>query len=222
MNVQTLMLRLESDREIIEKAHLLRGFFATKFNEYVLLHQHQADEFIYSYPLIQYKMIDNIPTIIGINEGVEVLKEIYDGYDSLKLGEHEYRIFQREIIIKEQEFGISDKFHKYTLLTPWFALNQKNFREYLDLNQKDKREKLRKIMIGNIITMSKGLGYVVDKEIKLDAELRDVRSSFKGKEITAFKGNFIVNFEIPVLLGIGKSVSRGFGTIKRLEEPKSR
>ena len=77
-------------------------------------------------------MIDNTPTIIGINEGVEVLKEIYVGYDSLKLGEHEYRIFQREIIIKEQEFGISDKFHKYNFSTPWFALNQKNFREYLN------------------------------------------------------------------------------------------
>jgi len=28
-----------------------------------------------------------------------------------------------------------------------------------------------------------------------------------------FKGNFMVNFEIPDYWGIGKSVSRGFGTL---------
>ena len=70
-------------------------------------------------------------------------------------------------------------------------------------------------MIGNIIAVSKGLSYVVDREIKLDAELVEVRSPFKGQEITTFNGEFIVNFNIPDLLGIGKSVSRGFGTIKK-------
>ena len=214
MLLKTLTLKLESDKKITEKPHQLRGFFATKFNEYILLHQHQAGEFIYNYPLIQYKMIGGTPTILGINEGTEVLKEIYDKYDSIKLGNHEYKIYQREVIIKEQEFGISDKFHKYQFQTPWFALNQKNFKEYSNINQKDRREKLRKILIGNIITMSKGLGYVVNTEIKLDAELTGVRSSFKGNEITAFNGEFIVNFEIPDLFGIGKSVSRGFGTVR--------
>jgi len=215
MLLKTLTLKLESDKEISGKSHLLRGFFATKFNEYVLLHQHHLDKFIYSYPLVQYKILNNIPTVIGISEGVEVLKEVYDKYDSIKLGENEYRIYQREIIVREQEFGVSDKFHKYEFLTPWFALNQKNFPEYLELNRKDGKEKLRKIMIGNIITMSKGFSYVVDKEIKLDAELTEFRSSFKGQRITAFNGEFIVNFNIPDLLGIGKSVSSGFGTIKK-------
>jgi hypothetical protein len=217
MLLKTLTLKLESDKQIQEHSYKLRGFFATKFNEYVLLHQHQADRFIYSYPLIQYKMIDKMPRIIGINEGVEVLKEIYDGYDSIKLGEHEYKIFQREIVIKEHEFGVSDKFKKYQFLTPWFALNQENFENYLKLDFEKKKEKLRKIMIGNIISMSKGLKYTVDKEIKLDTKLRQICSSFKGRKITAFKGEFIVNFNIPDLLGIGKSVSRGFGTVKKIQ-----
>lgn len=215
MLLKTLTLKLESDKQIQEQAHKLRGFFATKFNEYALLHQHQGDRFIYSYPLIQYKIIDKVPTIIGINEGIDVLKEIYDGYDSIKLGEQEYRIFQREIVIKEHDFGVSDKFQKYQFLTPWFALNQKNFGDYMKLDSKKRKEKLRRIMIGNIMSMSKGLKYTVDKEIKLDTRLRQVRSSFKGREIFAFRGEFVVNFNIPSLLGIGKSVSRGFGTVKK-------
>jgi hypothetical protein len=31
-----------------------------------------------------------------------------------------------------------------------------------------------------------------------------------------FKGTFAVNFELPDYIGLGKSVSRGFGTIKRV------
>jgi len=215
MKVKTLTLTLESDKQILEQAHKLRGFFATKFNEYVLLHQHHGDKFIYSYPLIQYKILNKTPTIIGINEGIDVLKEIYDGYDSIKLGDSEYKIFERGISIKEHEFGTSEKFQKYHFLTPWFALSQKNFEEYMKLDLEKRKEKLRKIMIGNIISMSKGLKYTVDKEIKLDTKLRQVHSSFKGREIIAFKGEFIVNFNIPDLFGIGKSVSRGFGTVKK-------
>ena len=215
MDIQTLNLRLKSDKEIHSHGNKLRGFFARKFNEYALLHQHQGNKFIYSYPLIQYKILDKTPHIIGINEGIDVLKEIYDGYDTIKLGNSEYKIFQREISIKEHEFGISDKFQKYQFLTPWFALNQENFDGYMKLDSRERRAKLRKIMIGNIISMSKGLKYTVGKEIKLDTQVRQVRSSFKGREIIAFSGEFIVNFKIPNLLGIGKSVSRGFGTVRR-------
>ncbi len=215
MNLKTFTLTLESDRQIQEQAHKLRGFFATKFNEYVLLHQHQGGRFIYSYPLIQYKIIDKIPILIGINEGIDVLKEVYDGYDTLKLGGSEYRIFERGISIKEQEFGVSVFFHRYRFLTPWFALNQENFDGYMKLDPPERREKLRKIMIGNIISMSKGLKYTVDKEIKLDTNLREFSSSFKRRDIVGFKGTFTVNFSIPDLLGVGKSVSRGFGTIKQ-------
>ncbi len=216
MILKTLTLTLESNKQILEQAHKLRGFFATKFNEYALLHQHQGGRLIYSYPQIQYKIIDKVPTIIGINKGISVLKEIYDGYDTLKLGDNKYKIFGRGISIKEQEFGISDKFHKYQFLTPWFALSQKNFDQYMKLDPAKRKEKLRTIMIGNILSMSKGLKYTVDKEIKLDTQLRQVHSSFKGREIIAFRGEFIVNFNLPDLLGIGKSVSRGFGTVKRI------
>lgn len=69
-------------------------------------------------------------------------------------------------------------------------------------------------MIGNLISMSKGLNYTVDKEIKLDANLKEFSSSFKRREIIGFTGTFTINFHIPDFLGIGKSVSRGFGTVK--------
>ncbi|SNQ60757.1 hypothetical protein MNV_2010005 [Candidatus Methanoperedens nitroreducens] len=58
MHFKTFTLTLASARPIQGTSAELRGFFATKFNEYSLLHQHNADKFIYRYPLVQYKMID--------------------------------------------------------------------------------------------------------------------------------------------------------------------
>jgi len=77
----------------------LRGFFATSFNEYALLHQHTADKLIYKYPLIQYKMLQGKPMVLGINEGAEVLKEIYDKFDEIKIGESKYTIMERGVTL---------------------------------------------------------------------------------------------------------------------------
>ena len=109
MILHTFTLTLGSTRPIHGTAPELRGFFATKFTEYTELHQHAADTFIYRYPVVQYKMINNVPTVIGINEGAEVLKKIYDEYQEIRLGANTYQIVERGIALKDEEFGISDK-----------------------------------------------------------------------------------------------------------------
>jgi hypothetical protein len=47
-------------------------------------------------------------------------------------------------------------------------------------------------------------------------KLNEVSTSLKGTPMLGFLGTFSVNFEIPDYWGIGKSVSRGFGTVKRV------
>lgn len=215
MNLLVFTLSLASTRPFKESGAQLRGFFATKFNEYQLLHQHDTDKFIYQYPMVQYKMIGRTPMVIGINEGAEVLKEIYDEYDKINLNGNEYEIVERGITYKKEDFGISDKLIKYDFVTPWFALNQKNYRKYLYSGRDQQLELLRKNLVGNMLSMSKSLGYQVPEMIKCHTELQKRSSSLKGNEILVFKGSFVTNFQIPDYLGLGKSVSRGFGTVKR-------
>ncbi|MGR3319528.1 MAG: CRISPR-associated endonuclease Cas6 [Candidatus Anammoxibacter sp.] len=63
------------------------------------------------------------------------------------------------------------------------------------------------------------VGYTVQEPIKANiGKLREVRTSLKGTPMLGFIGTFSVNFEIPDYWGIGKSVSRGFGTVKRVSE----
>lgn len=215
MDLKILSLTLTSTRPIQESGAQLRGFFATKFNEYSLLHQHDADKFIYRYPMVQYKMIHRTPTVLGINEGAEVLKEIYDEYDKITLNGNEYEIAERGITYKKEDFGISEKLIKYDFLTPWFALNQENYRKYISSNNEQQAELLNRNLVGNILSMSKSLDYQVPDKIKCHIEVKEQSSSLKGNDIIAFRGFFVTNFQIPDLLGLGKSVSRGFGTVKR-------
>lgn len=123
MKLQTFTLTLASTRPINGSASQLCGFFSTKFNKYTLLHQHNTDHFIYQYPLVQYKIIEGAPIVIGINEGAEVLKEIYDQYDEIHLNGSVYEIMERGISVRSQEYGLTDEIHHYRFATPWFALN---------------------------------------------------------------------------------------------------
>jgi hypothetical protein len=222
MILHTFTLTLGSTRPIHGSAHELRGFFATKFNEYAELHQHNADKFIYRYPVVQYKMIGNVPTVIGINEGAGVLKQIYDEYDEIRLGENTYQIVERGIAVRDEEFGLSEKIHSYEFVTPWLALNQENYRKFYTLKGKAERDEfIRKILIGNIISMSKSLGYDVPGRINCDARVRFRKDRLKDVSVMAFTGGFCANFLIPDYLGIGKSVSRGFGAVKQIRaEPE--
>ncbi len=218
MILKLFTLSLASTRPIHASSAELRGFFATRFNEFALLHQHAADKLIYRYPLVQYKIIDSTPVVIGINDGAEVLKEVYDKYDEIKLGEEVYEIVEKGISVRNQEFGITDMIHFYEFATPWLALNQENYMKYYNLGGREERvEFLRKTLIANLLSMSKSLDYQVPGRIKCDVQVKARKSRLKDINVMSFIGGFCANFLIPDYVGIGKSVSRGFGAVVRRE-----
>lgn len=218
IDLEIFTLTLESDRPIAGSAAQLRGYFATKFNEYVLLHHHNdAGEFVYRYPLVQYKIIDRIPTVIGINEGSGLLKEIYHLSPSIRLGDTEYRIVRKGVDVRKVSFGLDDTFHSYDFVTPWLALNQKNYqRFYRARNAGERHDLLRRTLAGNLLSMSKSLGYQVPDRISSEVEVQPLKRRLKNVNVMAFAGRFHTNFQIPDYLGIGKSVSRGFGAVQQI------
>lgn len=217
MNLKILRLTLHSDSPMRGDGAKLRGFFATSFNEYAPLHQHSTDKLIYSYPLIQYKMLNGAPLVLGINEGAEILREIYDKFDEIKLGENSYRIMERAVTAKNEEFGCTEEILSYRFASPWLALSQENYARYIAASDEARRDLLRRILVGNILSASKGLGYVAKEHIRLDLErMKDEICMLKGTKVTGFRGEFTTCFAIPDHMGLGKSVSRGFGAIVKL------
>jgi len=218
MKVKTLFFHFTCDESVKGTADKLRGFFADKFGEYTLIHHHLTNnELLYKSPLIQYKLFNGKPIVIGINEGADILQKIHEDIDYLKIGRTEYQIKEKSIVLKTDYFGIVKNDIHYFFLIPWLALNEKNYEKYQKLGIWAERKKLlESILVGNIISMSKSLGYTVSEPIKANIiKLKEIPTKLKGTPMLGFLGTFTVNFEIPDYWGIGKSVSRGFGTIRR-------
>ena len=220
MKLKILLMTFESNDDFKEDAGCLRGFFASKFNEFVELHNHITDKYVYSYPLIQYKMFDQRPLIVGINNGVDILKEILDQFEIITLNDTDYEITERSMTIRKEDFCLTKKIHFYEFITPWAALNQKNHERYMLIkNEESRAALLRKILTGNLLSMSKTFGYTVPDTIKCDIDLMSREMKFKGRDFISFCGGFMVNFCIPDYLGIGRSVSKGHGTVRKWYGP---
>ena len=217
---RTEMLLSLSERLSAHETPKVRGAIASQYPQLLLLHNHKGDQFRYGTPLIQYKVLDGQITILGIGEGAEVLRAISFDQDRLAIGDRVLIILERRVNLSNITLGIIQYPVHYEFLAPWFAFNEENYRRYQADRAVERRKLLERILIGNILSMSKGLGYVVKEEIKVSRlDVYPVRTPvrFKGIEMTGLKGTFAVNFELPDLIGLGKSVSRGFGTIRRVK-----
>ena len=214
--IQTAKLILELDKKSkYQDAQKLRGFFANTFSNINLFHNHEeCGKSIYRYSKIQYRFFNNRPTVLAFGDAVDLIKTHYDSFNSIMIGSYEYPIMEKQLIFEEQSLSISDDIYYYKFFTPWYPLNQENYKTYQTLNTlKEKEHLLERILITNILNMSKALGYFVEKNIEVQLFVKPVKSSVKDINIITFKGNFKSNMILPNYIGLGKSVSRGFGTI---------
>ena len=198
-------------------AHKLRGYFGNIFREHSpLLHNHyETGELRYKYPLVQYKVLDRIPTLVAIEEGARLLTSLFLNIRELDIDGQKFEVFSKNIESRQVEAGFSDELHQYNFRTLWMALNQDNFKRFLEESKTGRQQMLDKILVGNILSFFKGIDLRLEKEQKLMAKVKVLEKStrFKEREMMAFEGSFVVNAFLPAYIGLGKGVSRGFGTI---------
>lgn len=219
MRIRTVILNFTCDEPVKARADKLRGFFASRFGEYTLVHHHLGDKhLLYQTPLIQFKIVEGKPLVLGINEGAAILRQIYEEIDYIKIGTTQYKITNKKLFLMDDNFGTAVRFIPYTFLTPWLALNEENYEKYQCLGSwGGRKELLEKILIGNILSVAKSLNYTVTEPIQTEIkEMKETKTKLKGTPMLGFLGGFLVNFEIPDYWGLGKSVARGFGTVKRV------
>ena len=215
MNVSVFYLIFDVIKNI--PPHKIRGYFGRRYDDYILLHHHlKNNKFLYRYPLVQYKKIHDKYYIIGLNEGADILKNIWFDTNNIVIDEQILPLNEKEIIYKNFEIKTTDNFHHYKFETPWLALNQENYENYKLMLFGERRRKLESILIGNIISFCKAVNYTVTEQIRCEVNISTIQAQLKGIEMTAFTGEFRVNFVLPDFIGLGKSVARGFGVIARI------
>jgi len=217
LKVNISHLILKTDNPINCQASKLRGHIGNKFIDHPLLHNHYSKEkYLYSYPLIQYKVINGQASIIGIEEGADLIKEISSDIKELKMDKH---YIVEEKILHEKEFDIntSNKECHYQFISPWIGLNTKNYHTYVNMSSwKESKDFLNKILVGNILSMCKGLGIIVNRRLFVHSYFNQTKVQYKSVNMIGFTGEFKVKFKIPDYLGLGKGVSQGYGTVVQI------
>ncbi|MBU1063911.1 hypothetical protein KKC74_03780 [bacterium] len=197
-----------------------RGTIAAQFPKYELIHNHLNDgKFRYKYPLIQFKTLNRIPTIIGISDGIDILKEVFLDVEHIAIAGRREKVWEKTIMIRDETIGQTEEFLQYRFTNSWMALKEENYATYNTLDPADQQQFLRHLLRENLKTLSKGAGYWIPdiEKVKVEGFFKRLERNFKNNRMICFTGEFMVNFHIPDNLGIGKQVARGFGTVERVK-----
>lgn len=218
MNLPQTIIRFPEIQLRTRDAHKLRGYFGNLFKEKSeLLHNHMGNgEFRYDYPQVQYKVIEQTPMLVAVKDGAKLLPELFLKIKELKIGQEVIPVHQKNIEAKQIEIGAVEEFQEYQFQTLWMCLNQKNHQRYENSTPDKQKQLLERILIGNILSFFKGMDYFVEEQIQVQIKCREKQTKFKNNTMVAFEGGFKTNVALPELIGLGKSVARGFGTMKRV------
>src|SRR4030042_2626199 len=189
----------------------LRGYFGSIYKEEDLFHNHDKDgKSIYRMPLIQYKVIDGMLTVIAYNEAVKIVAEKFIKVKELIIDNEKYFDFETQLNIKEEDFFVDDNLYEYIFYSLWLPINQKNYLNYIN-----KKLDLNKVMQNNMLSNFKGLGLTIDKKIMAKGQYNEKTVKINNIEYFGFTGFFMTNVKMPDYISIGQMRAIGFGSVKR-------
>lgn len=159
-------------------------------------------------PLVQYKVVNGQLTIIGINQGADLVANEFLKHKEIDIDGYKFNNFSSELKIDEEEIKVTDELYSYKFETLWLPINQKNKKKYLDgeLN-------LDKVLTNHILTTFKGCKVEADKKIMVKGNFIEKRVKLKNVDMIGFMGSFVTNVKLPDLISLGQRRAIGFGTI---------
>lgn len=215
MKIDTCIASLELDSKMRLSPSHLRGYIGYLFANIPEFHHHSNNS--YHYPLVQYKTIYDKLSILGLQEYSEIVFDKVAEIDHVTTPDKKISITNLQL--KKEIHRIELKPTIYRFDSPWIALNQKNYVKFKQLNKKHRRIFLEKILTANILSMLKGIG--IRATFRIECSILNYKSKTMSVHENLFGGflsNFVLNLNIPDHLGLGKSVSKGFGVISRVRE----
>jgi hypothetical protein len=232
--IEIVSLRLEMEELLVlDDARQLRGFFGHEYKNRPEFHHHLPTGLLYQHPLIQYKILDGAGWITGLKEGAFLLLSMNPPEEVYIRNKH-IRVINYRFIRNKTTFGITEEPIRYQFGTPWLPFNSENHRQFerIQRDQDKVNELLGKILIGNLLSLSKAVKYVVSRRLQASIHLELARvftlkppddrpfganTQKPGLKMLGFEGEFEVNFALPNLWDIGKSAARGFGAVQKKE-----
>lgn len=216
------ILTVEFEGEILgHEIPAFRGAVIAKTGfQHDIFHNHDVEsaKSIYRYPTIQYKRVNGSPAIVCIEDGVDEIHHFFTKKDwSIQIGEKKIPLKLKNLNLQQFTLNVWDKVFEYHIYN-WIGLNQANYAKYKALTDiNEQKIFLSKILIGNIISFAKGVNWDVDKPIVINitSDVDSKLTHLKGSKVIGFTFQFSCNVTLPSQIGLGKSSSLGFGTLRR-------
>lgn len=194
-------------------ASKLRGYLGYLFAQDTEFHHH--DDNPYRYPLVQYKRIRGNLYVMGINEYSDTVVERISDLKEIILPHSKVAVTSVEVTTTA--FKITDEMTKYRFQTPWIALNSKNYNKFKTMEPDLRHRFLEGILIGNLLSAAKGMR--VHVEHRLYASITRCTPKYviaHNNPFQSFHVQFVTNMKMPDLIGVGNSVSKGFGVMLKI------
>lgn len=198
----------------------VRQYFVNK-HPHPLFHNHLPDgKSIYRSrgAPFQFKVINNEVYILALNEGVDFATSFqWPDAITIPLGRGKI-VAELELAskIKKQASFRPSGMWCYRNISPYIALNQDKHKFYLSLSEEGKRKTIEKGITNHILTAAKWCGIKVAHRIRTNLIQTKKGVPLRVKDNLSFMPfdvMFECNTEIPDYIGIGKFVSRGYGTV---------
>jgi hypothetical protein len=149
---------------------------------------------------------------LGLQEYSEVVFRKISQLENIVLPHEKIRV--QSVRIDMVASDIKEEVHQYRFMSPWLALNQENYSKYKKLEWKDRKNLLERIFVGNILSALKGMKLFINFRIHAEIlNLRQITTVAHENLFVGFHAIIRTNISLPWYMGIGKSVSKGFGTI---------
>jgi hypothetical protein len=179
-------------------------------------HQGSKERFHYRYPTVCYRSKQGKAAIWSFGEGTEALKDLLlnsTGVLTMDGSPYELKVYHFDIY--EFQLSMNEEMQKYRLHN-WLALNEFNIKQWDLLTEEgDRKKRLEQILASNIIAFAKAVAWQLPQrlEVAISEIVRLQRSKHKGIQMLSFDIAFTANIFLPRGLGLGKSVSHGYGVL---------
>lgn len=200
-----------------------RGAVAAKVGtEHVNFHHHLSErEFLFGYPVIQYKSIRRKAALVCVDFGVDEIHHFFHNQNwGVQINGRKEKLEVQNLKMRQFVMQVWDKSFNYSIVN-WLPFNDENYKKFKATDDwLVQQELLESIMTGNLLSFAKGIDWDVDKKVsvRVDEIVRKKTLKIKGQTYLGLDVNFRSNVFIPNYLGLGKSSSKGYGMVRALKK----
>lgn len=223
MEITTSVIRYSTPVSVEELVYLRPALIGVMGREETpLAHNHVGSEgYRYAYPLIQYKRLRGCAAAVFIGRGVESAGKLVSlPRVVVNLGKRRVGLEVSSYDVCKTKVGVTSGLAYLYDVTCWAPFNEGNVVRFRKLKTDlEKRDFLESILVGNILSMFKGIGLVVNERIvvRITELSQFYERRYKDVRMQVVDIQFISNTSLPEYVGLGKNASVGFGVLTSAE-----